>query len=71
MGVYLCRWILKKGIKGNNIAGLYTFRLYETRSKKMSAQIIEGGIIIGIILGVLQLFFNIFRLKKKPKEIKE
>jgi len=34
----------------------------------MSAQIIEAGIIIGIVLGVLQLFFNIFRLKKKPKE---
>lgn len=37
----------------------------------MSAQIIEGGIIIGIILGVLQLVFNIFKLKKKPEPKKE
>lgn len=36
----------------------------------MSAQIIEVGVIAGIILGVLQVFFNIFRLKKKPKEEK-
>lgn len=34
----------------------------------MSVQIIEAGVIIGIVLGVLQVFFNIFRLKKKPKE---
>lgn len=30
----------------------------------MSAVIIEVGIVAGIIIGVLQLMFNIFRLKK-------
>lgn len=33
----------------------------------MSAQIIEIGIIAGIVIGVLQIFFNIFRIKKKPR----
>lgn len=33
----------------------------------MSAQIIEVGIIAGIVIGVLQIFFNIFHLKKKTK----
>ena len=37
----------------------------------MSATIIEGGIITGIIIGVLQLFFNIFRLKKKQNIIEK
>ena len=37
----------------------------------MSAIIIEGGIIVGIVIGVLQLFFNIFRLKKKQNIIEK
>lgn len=37
----------------------------------MSAVIVEGGIIIGIVIGVLQLFFNIFRLKKKEKVVEK
>ncbi len=34
----------------------------------MSVQLIEVGIIAGIVLGVLQVFFNIFRIKKKSKD---
>lgn len=33
----------------------------------MSAQIIEVGIIAGIVIGVLQIFFNIFRIKRKSR----
>lgn len=32
----------------------------------MSATVVEGGIIVGIAIAFLQLFFNIFGLKKKP-----